>query len=187
MKILMMLITLIASIAIADEHGFLYCTGSNTVSSAITLNAGDTFTVLANRTSPSHASGGTTIVVMLSDGTTIGFTSARLGTDYDSSTDKASGNELDRTICGPCSIYLSKGNDHIAESYAYCSYRITRAANNALQPSNIISLPADVDGDMQVIVETSTDLLSWEQCYSFTHNNAEGTGRFFRTRIVQSE
>jgi len=37
-----------------------------------------------------------------------------------------------------------------------------RAASAAIQPNNVISLPVDPNGDVQVIVETSTDLLIWE-------------------------
>lgn len=82
-----------------------------------------------------------------------------------------------RTIVGPCDVAPLNGGRYIA-------YKIIRAFNQSVQPNNVITLPTDLNGNMQVIMETSDDLLSWEQVYSFTQHTNQNT-RYFRTRLVQ--
>jgi len=84
-----------------------------------------------------------------------------------------------RTIVGPCVITAD------GKSVTYIAYKIVRASDDSINPSNVILLPADVDGDMQLVFESSDDLLTWDQVYSFTHNSTSQTSHFFRTRLIQ--
>lgn len=183
MKTLIAIILSISTVATAAEFGYLYCQGSNTVSKSIILHPGDTFTPLASKALAYYSDNDVLIKTTLSDGTVLNIKTST----------SSYGSDINRTICGPCTVAITRMRDRLdlpeyhPGDFAYCSYRIDRAANTALSPANVISLPADANGNMQVIVETSTDLLEWQQVYSFTHNNAEGTGRFFRTRIIQTQ
>ena len=84
-----------------------------------------------------------------------------------------------RTIVGPCDVSAA------STSARYISYKIVRASDGSIQPTNVISLPANHEGDMQIIVETSTNLTEWPVVYTFSHNSTNQASRFFRTRITQ--
>lgn len=83
-------------------------------------------------------------------------------------------------VVGPCDVVPTDWN-----YVTYITYKIVRASDNSINPSNVISLPTDTNGDMQLVFESSDDLLTWDQVYSFTHNSTNQTSRFFRTRLIQ--
>ena len=85
-----------------------------------------------------------------------------------------------RTLVGPAIVSLETGG-----SAKYIAYKIVRASDNSINPVNVIVLPSDVNGDMQLIFESSNDLLTWDQVYSFTHNSTNQSSKFFRTRLIQ--
>jgi len=164
MKKLIFTAVFIAYSALADEYGYFYAT-TNSPAASVTLHAGDRLVLLANR--GSATGGGAVLVITLPDGHSISFDPTISGSRQISSDgvhDRyfASGDEESRTVCGPCTVTVEA-----SYSGVYAAYRIVRAATAAIQPNNVISLPADPNGDMQVIVETSTDLLTWDQVYSF--------------------
>ncbi len=79
------------------------------------------------------------------------------------------------TIAGPCRIEPSSSD-------RYCSYKITRN-EVCTSPMNIVALPEDNNGDVELLIETSMDLITWTPVYSGsagTSNNAA----FFRTRLI---
>jgi len=55
----------------------------------------------------------------------------------------------------------------------------------SLLPSNAVVIPADAAGPVQIILESSTDLVTWTAITPGTYA-AETTERFFRVRAVQN-
>ena len=92
--------------------------------------------------------------------------------------------ESARTIYGP--VVLTPYNT--SSDPKIWSYKIIRASETessaSLAPLNIISLPADNNGDLDLLIETSTDLQSWTPIYSDSIG-ATGTASFIRTRLIQ--
>ena len=84
-----------------------------------------------------------------------------------------------RTLVGPATITPDAGGGF------YIAYKIVRASDNSITPANVIVLPADPSGDMQLVFESSDDLLTWTQQFSFTHNSTNQASKFFRTRLIQ--
>ncbi len=64
--------------------------------------------------------------------------------------------------------------------------KITSASEiNAVTPSSVLVLPENSTGDFDVIIESSSDLVSWLPFFSQTVNS-QTARRFFRTRVVRS-
>jgi hypothetical protein len=87
--------------------------------------------------------------------------------------------ENDRIIVGACVVAPKTGEDN----GKIIDYKIVRNETNT-SPMNIVSLPDDNNGDVDLLVESSTDLQNWTAVYSGsagTSNNAA----FFRTRLIR--
>ena len=139
---------------------------------SITIASGETFTLLANNFNERYPS--STDIKVYSPPSNETYVSLQLY-KYSSYHLKNAVNPNFGIIAGPCKIQLS-GAD------GYCSYKITRHEVTA-SPMNIIALPSDNNGDVDVLVEASTDLITWTPIYSGsagTSNNAA----FFRTRLI---
>jgi hypothetical protein len=80
-----------------------------------------------------------------------------------------------RIIPGPCRV-SSYGNGHFA-------YKITRHEVTA-NPMNIVALPADNNGDVELLIETSMDLITWTPVYSGSAGTSNSAA-FFRTRLIK--
>ena len=64
--------------------------------------------------------------------------------------------------------------------------KITSASEiNAVTPSSVLVLPENSTGDFDVIIESSSDLVSWLPFFSQSVNS-QTARRFFRTRVVRS-
>ena len=64
--------------------------------------------------------------------------------------------------------------------------KITSASEiNAVTPSSVLVLPENSTGDFDVIIESSSDLVSWLPFLSQTVNS-QTARRFFRTRVVRT-
>ncbi len=64
--------------------------------------------------------------------------------------------------------------------------KITSASEiNAVTPSSVLVLPENSTGDFDVIIESSSDLVSWLPFFSQTVNS-QTARRFFRTRVVRA-
>lgn len=163
MRNLIFTLMMIAGLASAQEYGY-FCEHSG-ATNAITLRAGDTLEVLAHNGK-----------INLNYDWELGLT---MPNGY--KTTLSSGEqELGRIVCGPCDVSVS-----FWRNVTYISYKVTRAVDNAVSPANVIVLPADPDGDMQLMFESSDDLLTWNQEFSFTHNSTNQSSKFFRTRLIQ--
>ena len=159
-----------------EEYGyFSRRTTSDDFSKIVSLAAGDRMVILAHN-GVNDLSGVWNLRLALPSGYTCTLSSLKFETAND-----AGGLTEKRTIVGPCNVTVD-GN-----SVTYIAYKIIRASDNSIKPSNVIVLPADVDGDMQLVFESSDDLLTWNQVYSFTHNSTNQASRFFRTRLIQTE
>ena len=150
--------------AVADEQGYL--SGTNT----LTLAEGESLIVLCIINS-SSSYGDIDIEVELppyNEQPEPNIYNLRIIGD----TDLAS-----RTILGPCKIK----NQH---QYHIFGYKISSAEPFA-NPMNIVTLPADNDGDVDLLVETSSDLQTWSPVYSGSVGTSN-TASFIRTRLIQN-
>ena len=84
------------------------------------------------------------------------------------------------SVLGPCTIVLDENQAPIR-----IRYTIARATDVQVSPMNIISLPADNNGDVELLVETSTDLQTWVPVYSGSAGTSS-TAAFFRTRLISN-
>jgi hypothetical protein len=108
---------------------------------------------------------------------------------------------IGKTIYGPCTLYfdsIHEGNslstsnpnygysllafyslekEKVAESLA------SNASVNSVSASSVV-VPANAVGDVDVLLEQSTDMITWTQCLPGTYN-ASTQKRFFRVRAVE--
>jgi hypothetical protein len=84
-------------------------------------------------------------------------------------------------IAGPASIELRSDS---GETYAIATFEVTRPASPSVTPSNAAVIPVDANGTFTVILESSTDLITWTAANpgDYSGNTVK---RFFRTRIVK--
>jgi hypothetical protein len=70
-----------------------------------------------------------------------------------------------------------------ADGYAV-TFEVTRPASPSVTPSNAAVIPEDANGTFSVILESSTDLITWTAANpgDYSGNTVK---RFFRTRIVK--
>jgi hypothetical protein len=65
------------------------------------------------------------------------------------------------------------------------TFSVSRAnAVPAVTPSNAVVIPNDAAGNYQVILESSTDLITWTAANPGTYSGT-APQRFFRTRVVK--
>jgi hypothetical protein len=53
-------------------------------------------------------------------------------------------------------------------------------------PADAIVIPASVNGNVQIILESSPDLVNWTAASPGTYGASAGTNRFFRVRAAVS-
>jgi hypothetical protein len=161
---------LVSSVLAGVEYGSLKGT-----TQSVTLEDGETFTVMANNFNLdssydmsiySLTNSNTPTARLLFYVKESGGVSIRGGPSPDAG-----------TIAGPCRIRLDATSK-------YCSYKITRPdVVVEVSPMNIIALPADNNGDVDLLVEVSADLLSWTPIYSGSAGTSNSAA-FFRTRLI---
>jgi len=84
-------------------------------------------------------------------------------------------------IAGPATIQLSATIPAGANSVkALCTLKITRAADE-IQPSTAVVIPADSSGPVNIILESSVDLITWTPALPGTYGSTTQK-RFFRVR-----
>ena len=93
---------------------------------------------------------------------------------------------FDDVIVGPCSIELS--SDSTVQGYfvgGVVCYKIIRASewNNSL-PTNTVVIPSDSSGPVEIILESSEDMVNWNSANPGTYG-ASTNERFFRVRAVE--
>jgi hypothetical protein len=82
-------------------------------------------------------------------------------------------------IAGPATIQLS--NFSISD-LAIGTIEIKRTGTPASTPANVIVIPDDGNGDHEVFLESSPDLVTWTNTLPGTFNS-RGANRFFRVRV----
>lgn len=159
--------------ASADEFGyFTRSDASLPWQGSVSLHSGDRLVFLSADSQSWH------IQLSMPGGYTVSLSAADdLG--FSNTSGASAGSEESRTIVGPCTVEVLTGGSR------YISYKVIHASDNSITPANVISLPADVNSDMQLVFESSDDLLQWSQVYSFSHSSTNGSSKFFRTRLIQ--
>ena len=85
-------------------------------------------------------------------------------------------------VAGPGTLKLVSG---VADTRTFATFSITRAnAVPSVTPSNAVVIPTDATGTFQVILESSTDLITWTAANPGSYSGSTQQ-RFFRTRIVR--
>jgi hypothetical protein len=85
-------------------------------------------------------------------------------------------------VAGPGTLKLISGS---ADTVTAVTFSVSRAnAVPAVTPSNAVVIPNDAAGNYQVILESSTDLITWTAANPGTYSGT-APQRFFRTRVVK--
>jgi hypothetical protein len=117
------------------------------------------------------------VIGKLADGTTI--TLAPLG-NYTNSNYYAS--QIPQTVTGLTNVSI---NPFVV---GWVTLQITTPAAAAVVsnyvPADAIVIPASSTGNVQIILESSTDLLNWTAANPGTYGPSAATNRFFRVRAV---
>ena len=83
------------------------------------------------------------------------------------------------TIAGPASIYVEGG-----AGFKVLTFRLKdNSSTTETVPTSAVVIPTDATGPVNVILESSTDLVNWTQANPGTYG-ASTTKRFFRVRAV---
>ncbi len=107
----------------------------------------------------------------------------------------------DKTFYGPCviDIYLNDSREYYQQSSgisgiiegAYVHYIFDlqpygsdSTSSLGLIPFSSVVVPSNAVGDVDVLLEQSTDMITWTQCLPGTYN-ASTQKRFFRVRAVE--
>lgn len=83
--------------------------------------------------------------------------------------------KLPITVVGPAIISLTSG---------FCTIE-TSTADESFVPSNAVVVPADSGGPVNIILESSTDLVTWTAALPGTYG-VNTTNRFFRVRAQRT-
>jgi hypothetical protein len=90
---------------------------------------------------------------------------------------------LPQKISGPCTVRLSMEGSSSSQ-LVYAAYEITRRTEvTSSLPSNSVVIPTDATGDVEIILESSVDLVSWTAATAGTYGSSTEK-RFFRVRAV---
>jgi len=88
-------------------------------------------------------------------------------------------------IAGPAEIRVQGPTSYPYEYTNFTTFKITRANTSpATVPSTAVVIPQDEDGQYEVILESSTDMITWTVALPGTYGG-DTVKRFFRTRIVK--
>ena len=186
-----------------------YGQGADFFVRTVILNPGDTFEVLSVNwntqvkssggvSSSSNSSylkliakldsmlGGTAISGYTPDGTAHSYVNDGLVEVYNRTLEDIREYYFDDIIVGPCSIELSSDSTvqgHLVRGVV--GYKIIRASeyNNSL-PTNTVVIPSDSSGPVQIILESSEDMVNWNSANPGTYG-ASTNERFFRIRAVE--
>jgi hypothetical protein len=108
---------------------------------------------------------------------------------------------IGKTVYGPCTLFFDSIHTGNSMSTSDPNYGYSLLAFYSLEKENIIEsltsgssvntisatsvvVPANAVGDVDVLLEQSTDMITWTQCLPGTYN-ASTQKRFFRVRAVE--
>jgi hypothetical protein len=90
----------------------------------------------------------------------------------------------------PLATQIFTGLTSISINWASATFKIeTPAAANVISnyvPADAIVIPASATGNVQIILESSPDLVNWTAASPGTYGASAGTNRFFRVRAAVS-
>jgi len=76
------------------------------------------------------------------------------------------------------------------QSYSWATFQITTPTTATVisnyVPADAIVIPASATGNVQIILESSPDLLNWTAANPGTYGPSTGTNRFFRVRAAMT-
>lgn len=144
---------------------YSYLTPNDTIS----LNDGDVLEVLGG--DGNYVTDGK-LTLILPNGTIADITQLQLSLVH---TQQTMGSP-NRIFVGPCTILTN---------IPYVSYKLTRASELAQSstPVNTVVIPTDANGNVEIILESSTDLVNWTAASPGEYSSAT-QNRFFRVRAV---
>lgn len=82
------------------------------------------------------------------------------------------------TLAGPMTVKMQ------SSSGCMFTYEVREKNPANITPSTAVVIPTDATGPVQVLFESSADLVNWNSALPGTYS-ANTTNRFFRTRIVR--
>ena len=89
------------------------------------------------------------------------------------------------TFLGPLEIQVWANT--ASESKAYAVLKITEPTSDEVIPKNCVVIPADAAGPVEIILESSEDLITWTPTAAGAYGKGRGK-RFFRVRsLVQKD
>jgi len=90
-------------------------------------------------------------------------------------------------VAGPATLRLTAtvSGNVIGSGTAFCAVEITSAEDTFI-PSNAVVVPADAGGPVNIILESSVDLVSWTPTLPGTYGT-NTVKRFFRVRAERSQ
>jgi len=108
---------------------------------------------------------------------------------------------IGKTIYGPCTLYFDSIHVHNSMSTSDPNYGYSLLAFYSLEKEKVVEslssgssantisaasvvVPANATGDVDVLLEQSTDMITWTQCLPGTYN-ASTQKRFFRVRALE--
>ena len=95
--------------------------------------------------------------------------------------------QIPQIITGLTNIVLASGNN---SSLVWATFQIaTPSSANVVSnyvPADAIVIPTSATGNVQIILESSTDLLNWTAASPGTYGASSATNRFFRVRAVHN-
>ena len=84
-------------------------------------------------------------------------------------------------VVGPATITLSANNNN----YGLCTIELL-SPSEPFTPSNAVVIPADAGGPVNIILESSTDLITWTSASPGTYGTSTEK-RFFRVRAERTQ
>lgn len=140
--------------------------GANTFSDTITLEAGDLCEVLHFK-----ADSSTSVLVFCSE--------SDVGCDP-TGYSQTEANEQDPVFVGPGTVYVIAKDGSF--SLATAALKVERAADSEKYlPQNAVVIPSQPSGEVEIILESSTDLVNWNSASPGTYVTSSDE-RFFRIR-----
>jgi hypothetical protein len=175
MKLLSLLLisfSLLCASLSAAEYGFLTIADQE----GLVLNAGDLIEFLGGDDNKDSNA----IIIRLSTGVNVTIDGSNLGLSRYGNTNGLThlGTDSSKSFVGPCTITTSLN---------YIAYKLTRASEIAQSstPVNTVVIPTDANGDVEIILESSVDLVNWTAATPGQYSAAT-ENRFFRIRAVET-
>ena len=175
--------------------------GGGSVSTNVSVNADETLKILQHHVrygyQQNNYSGGSSTSVSV----TYGSSTNKMGVYYTHSDSRTPSSAIiGQTFYGPCTITFEAShsisvsgasgmNDfNLVAFYSFERLKKTDFSESSLGLSGVplaaVVVPSNATGDVDVLLEQSTDMITWTQCLPGTYN-ASTQKRFFRVRAVE--